>query len=141
MSLVMLLLQDRIPKAPYSEHQRAVEGVPCSLNQEQMISIALSSSNTEYYTQPLIFELKGELNESAMKEALQMLTARHDALRTCFIMDQASEPLQLVLPIGGVHMPLHIVQHPDAKQVSFTPVVALKYTGRVVAARPGMQRN
>ena len=116
-------LQESIPEAPYTERQRAIEGVPCSLNQEQMISIEMSSTSVQYYTQPLIFELGADLDQPALLQALQMLTARHEALRTCFITDQSPQPRQLVLPVGAVHMPLHVMLLPGTNQVSFKPLI------------------
>lgn len=114
-------MQEPIPVAPYTDAQRASEGVPCSLNQEQMISIEMSSADSQYYTQPLIFELAGDLNQPALLQALQMVTARHEALRTRFITTVGSEPRQVVLPSGEVYLPLRIVHHPDANQVSHMP--------------------
>ena len=114
-------MQEPIPVAPYTDAQRASEGVPCSLNQEQMISIEMSSADSQYYTQPLIFELAGDLNQPALLQALQMLTARHEALRTRFITTVGSEPRQVVLPPAEVYLPLRIVHHPDANQVGHMP--------------------
>lgn len=107
--------------APYTDAERGTDGVPCSLNQEQMISIEMSPTDSQYYTQPLIFELAGDLNQPALLQALQMITARHEALRTRFITTMGSEPRQVVLPPGEVYMPLRIVHHPDANEVSSQP--------------------
>ena len=109
--------QEPIPVAPFTDAQRATQGVPCSLNQEQMIAIEMSSTDTQYYTQPLAFELAGELNQPALEQALQIITQRHEALRTRFL-TSTSEPRQVVLPAGECRMPMRVVQHPDANTVT-----------------------
>ncbi len=85
-----------------------------------MISIEMSTSDSSYYTQPLIFELHGDLDQEALVQALQIITNRHEALRTQFI-TSTSAPRQVVLAPGQCHVPLRLVQHPDANQVRSLP--------------------
>lgn len=88
---------EAIPVAPFSPEQR-LAGLPCSFNQEQMIAISLQPSGLAY-NQFFVFELAGMVGAEVLQQSLDVVVARHEALRTCFSMSP-SGPQQLVVPAG-----------------------------------------
>lgn len=101
---------EAIPVAPYSPEQR-LAGLPCSFNQEQMIAISLQPSGLAY-NQFFVFELAGMVSAEVLQKSLDVVVARHEALRTCFHMTPTG-PQQLVLPAGRHIYPVlhHVLVH------------------------------
>ena len=57
---------------------------PLSFTQERLWLLEQLEPNNPVYNRPLALQLTGPLDESALRQALQSLTARHEVLRTRF---------------------------------------------------------
>jgi len=68
------------------------------------------------YNMPAAVRLTGSLNVAALKQSLQEIVQRHEALRTTFRM-VSGEPLQLIAPVKALTLPLvDLCQLPEAQQ-------------------------
>jgi hypothetical protein len=72
---------------------------PLSVAQQQLWFLAQLSPGDPTYNVVQAAELQGELDEPALRTALDTLVARHEALRTVFVAD-GETPEQLVQPAG-----------------------------------------
>src|SRR2546429_5887705 len=81
------------------------ESAPLSYNQQGLWVLNQLMPGTSLYHTPMAVRLTGNLDVPALKDALDMLIARHDALRTTFgIMD--GSPKQLVAKSLALEMPI-----------------------------------
>ena len=69
---------------------------PLSPMQQGMLFESLYAPDTGVYFEQLSFTLKGELNVAAFEQAWQQVVARHSILRTAFVWEQLTQPLQVV---------------------------------------------
>src|SRR5438477_7382120 len=58
------------------------------------------------YNLPWLFRLRGPLDTAVLADALNDLAARHEVLRTRFVVDEDGDPLQLIDPEAGLELPL-----------------------------------
>ena len=100
-----------IHQAPFSVAERA-SGVPCSWNQEQMLYLQMQLPNKCTYSAPRGVTLQGHLNQDALQKAVDMLIARHEALRTGFCMRDGT-PLQFVVAAEDVSSHLAVCELPE----------------------------
>jgi glutamate-1-semialdehyde-2,1-aminomutase len=56
------------------------------------------ASHPVYYNMPLVLELKGEINRTALEQAVHDLVRRHTALRTQILLDEDEQPIQQIQP-------------------------------------------
>lgn len=70
---------------------------PLSPMQEGMLFHALYAPSSAAYFMQISYRLRGKLQVSRVKESLQVLTDRHEVLRTAFIHEGLDRPLQVVL--------------------------------------------
>ena len=90
--------QPSIPLAGYTAKQLAA-GVPCSLNQEQMLVLhEQQPDSTAYNVQDAVW-LRGDVAEDALEAALTALACRQSSMRTHFV-ELDGRVLQAVLPVG-----------------------------------------
>jgi amino acid adenylation domain-containing protein len=80
-----------IPPAPVQENY------PLSASQRRMWVLSQFEESNTAYNMPGIFILKGVLDAEAFSHALQLLTARHESLRTVFRQDDTGEIRQYIL--------------------------------------------
>ncbi|WP_442935875.1 amino acid adenylation domain-containing protein [Nostoc sp.] len=69
---------------------------PLSPMQQGMLFESLYAPDSGVYFEQLSFTLKGELNVAAFEQAWQQVVARHSILRTAFVWEQLTQPLQVV---------------------------------------------
>ena len=69
---------------------------PLSPMQQGMLFESLYAPDSGVYFEQLSFTLKGELNVAAFEQAWQQVVARHSILRTAFVWEQLTQPLQIV---------------------------------------------
>ena len=69
--------------------------------QEWMLLLAQLHPESPAYHVPYRVDLRGDLDVAALRAALDLVVARHEALRTVFV-PLDGEPYQLILPPGGV---------------------------------------
>ena len=82
------------------------ESAPLSYNQQGLWVLNQLMQGTSLYHTPMAVRLTGSLNVTALKHALDMVIARHDALRTTFsIVDGA--PVQVVAKSLVLEMPIN----------------------------------
>src|SRR5580765_2320907 len=73
--------QDHIPRLVRCAQNGPV---PLSLAQERLWMLEQSEPGAPYYHIPLTWKITGQLNISALEQALNLLVQRHEILRTVF---------------------------------------------------------
>ncbi|WP_197348302.1 non-ribosomal peptide synthetase, partial [Ralstonia pseudosolanacearum] len=73
------------------------EPLPLSFAQQRLWFLAQMEGGSEAYHIPVGLRLKGELDEEALRRALDRIVARHEALRTRFEV-QEGQAVQLIVP-------------------------------------------
>ncbi|HET9280163.1 MAG TPA: amino acid adenylation domain-containing protein, partial [Flavitalea sp.] len=84
---------------PSIQKQPRPEFIPLSFSQERLWFIDLLEGSVQYHL-PIVLRLKGPLNIPALKNALQQLINRHEALRTT-IRTKEGQGYQFILPENG----------------------------------------
>ncbi len=72
--------------------------LPLSFAQQRLWFLAQMEGGSEAYHVPLVLRLKGPLNHAVLRRALDRIVARHEALRTTFMVQDA-EPVQVIRPV------------------------------------------
>ncbi|WP_052744758.1 non-ribosomal peptide synthetase [Micromonospora sp. HK10] len=78
---------------------------PLTAAQEWMLLLAQLRPDSPAYHVPYRVDLRGELDVAALRAALDLVVARHEALRTVFV-PLDGQPHQLVLPPAGLPVPV-----------------------------------
>ncbi len=92
--------------APRSiSHQPSDEPAPLSYNQQGLWVLNQLMPGTSLYHTPIVARLRGNLDESALRASLNLLLARHDALRTSFVTID-DEPSQIVAERVTLELPV-----------------------------------
>ncbi|MGA4423569.1 amino acid adenylation domain-containing protein, partial [Ralstonia nicotianae] len=73
------------------------EALPLSFAQQRLWFLAQMEGGSEAYHIPVGLRLKGELDEDALRRSLDRIVARHEALRTCFEV-QEGQAVQRIVP-------------------------------------------
>ena len=97
-------LTEPIPQIPRSG--MADEGFPLSFAQKRLWFACSQIADQATYNIPSAIRFKGPFSEPAMEKALNSVVARHEALRTTFVVRE-EEPVQVVAP--QLHIPLSAV--------------------------------
>ncbi|PYQ83615.1 MAG: non-ribosomal peptide synthetase, partial [Acidobacteria bacterium] len=85
--------------------------IPASHAQRRLWFIdQLNGSSTEYNIM-IALRIRGTLNVAALERAVQLIVARHEALRTVFSQVNG-EPIQIIRPDGAV-----IIRHEDLREM------------------------
>ncbi|MGC5831634.1 non-ribosomal peptide synthase/polyketide synthase [Ralstonia pseudosolanacearum] len=71
--------------------------LPLSFAQQRLWFLAQMEGGSEAYHIPVGLRLKGELDEDALRRSLDRIVARHEALRTCFEV-QEGQAVQFIVP-------------------------------------------
>ncbi|MFF7459763.1 amino acid adenylation domain-containing protein, partial [Kitasatospora sp. NPDC008115] len=92
--------------------------LPLSYAQQQLWFLHQLEGPSATYNIPLVLRLTGQLDQQALREAINDVIARHEALRTVFE-DVDGQPHQRVLDPGRARIDLHVqqVEQADAMQV------------------------
>jgi len=85
-------------EAPIERADRTVL-LPLSYAQQRLWFLSQLEGVSEAYHIPLGLRLRGDLDQAALRAALDSLVARHEALRTRFV-QEAGEPRQRIAPEG-----------------------------------------
>ncbi|HEY6351239.1 MAG TPA: amino acid adenylation domain-containing protein, partial [Candidatus Angelobacter sp.] len=105
--------QSRLPAITRAERGGRV---PLSFAQQRLWFLAQMEGGSKAYHMPFDLRLNGRLNRAALKRTLDRIVARHEALRTTFLMVN-EEPEQRIAPVeeSRFHLLEHdLRQHPDA---------------------------
>ncbi|MBB5958030.1 amino acid adenylation domain-containing protein [Saccharothrix tamanrassetensis] len=90
---------------------------PLSFGQQRLWFLDKFSPGRAVYNIPLALRLRGALDRAALRSALDLVVARHAALRTTFP-DSGGEPVQLVAPTGTVTLTDHELPEGDRDAVA-----------------------
>src|SRR5205807_2968462 len=90
--------------------------LPLSFAQQRLFFLAQMEEASKAYHVPLGLHLKGELDTAALRRALDRIVARHEALRTTFVLIDG-EPVQRIAPAAETRF--HLLEqdlrgHPNA---------------------------
>lgn len=105
--------------------------LPLSFGQERLWFLDQLEPGTPVYNLCHAVRLKGSLNLPALEQALNLIVARHESLRTNFCAEEG-RPFQVISPVRV--LPLVVVDLKDA--VVENPEVELKSRLQVEACRP-----
>ncbi|MES4909586.1 amino acid adenylation domain-containing protein, partial [Streptomyces sp. NPDC000395] len=84
------------------------EELPLSFAQQRLWFLHTLEGPSATYNMPLALRLSGSLDQDALRQSLDDVIARHEALRTVF-RDDAGRPTQHVLPVDEARIELHTV--------------------------------
>ncbi len=93
------------PPAPGIPRRAERADQPLSFAQERLWFLHQYLPESAVYHIPLALRLRGPLRAEALGRALELLAARHEALRTSFA-DRAGQPVQVIRPPAPVELPL-----------------------------------
>ena len=82
-----------------------VHALPVSFAQRRFWVLDQLDEATAAYTIPVVLELTGTLDPTAFARAIGHVVARHESLRTVFVLE-GDEPVQVVLPPSAVPVPV-----------------------------------
>ena len=83
---------------------------PLSWAQQRLWFMQHMAPESSFYNVPVNLPLHGIINVKALQRALQYVVERHEVLRTVFP-DNTGEPVQQVLPVDPMPLPLHDLSH------------------------------
>ncbi|MEA5624654.1 non-ribosomal peptide synthetase, partial [Nostoc sp. UHCC 0251] len=87
---------------------RNIEDIyPLSSMQQGMLFESLYAPDSGVYFEQLSFTLKGKLDVPAFEQAWQQVVARHSILRTAFVWEELTQPLQVVYRQVDVNLQTH----------------------------------
>ncbi|WP_106767071.1 non-ribosomal peptide synthetase [Paenibacillus faecalis] len=87
---------------------------PLTPLQEGMLYHKLSAPDSSSYVVQIVYQMEGRLNENALRESLQLLSAKHEVLRTSIIHTHVSVPRQVLFeqrPVEYTHLDLSGAEH------------------------------
>jgi amino acid adenylation domain-containing protein len=87
--------------------------IPLSLEQQRLWFFQQLEPQSALYTMPIASRLRGELRPHALQQSMEMVVARHEALRTRFV---SIEPAQTIDAPSSVPMLLIDLRHLQADQ-------------------------
>jgi len=106
--------QDQLPLVPV---ERTAE-LPLSLAQQRLWFLAQFAGASRAYQVPIHLRLQGPLNRSALSHALNCILARHEALRTRFVVREG-QPTQVIEPmVGGWPIEEHDLRNCSDKELA-----------------------
>jgi amino acid adenylation domain-containing protein len=84
--------------------------IPLSFAQRRMWLTHQLEGGAETYNISPAFRLKGPLDEAALVAAIQDVVARHETLRTTYVLDDNDEPHQRILPAAQAPVEVPVVE-------------------------------
>src|SRR3984885_9053986 len=84
------------------------ERIPLSYAQQRLWFLAQMEGVSEAYHIPFGLRLKGKLDQGALRQALDRIVMRHEALRTTFITVDG-EAVQRIIPVEESRF--HLIEH------------------------------
>ncbi|MFD3167091.1 amino acid adenylation domain-containing protein [Herpetosiphon sp. NSE202] len=104
---------------------RAQAYFPLSFAQERLWFLHQLAPHNSSYIIPMAVRLVGSLNQAALQASLNALVARHEGLRTIFVLDN-DQPAQGILPYSALELQNYDIQAvaPDAQRAACEQIVA-----------------
>ncbi len=104
--------------------------LPLSFAQERLWFFDQLEPNSAAYNIPRVLRLNGTFDTRALQQSLETIVARHEVLRTSFLIDQG-KPALSIASSGAVEIPLFDVSHlPIAEREEKAKELAASETGR-----------
>ena len=119
----MTITQNGLAAALEIQPRRTHGPLPLSHAQERLWFLAQLEPDSIAYHVPLVLELTGDLDVSALEAALRGIARRHEVLRTVF-RDTLSGPWQFVLPQPDVTLPVEDLRGVPDPQGALAETVA-----------------
>jgi amino acid adenylation domain-containing protein len=91
---------------------------PLSFAQQRLWFLDQLEPGSPAYNVPAALRIRGPLDVAALERALGAMVARHETLRTAFVVDGAGEPVQAIFPAGAFRLAveqLHGMADPEAE--------------------------
>ncbi len=88
--------------------------LPLSFSQQRLWLLDQLESDSTAYSMPFSFRIRGKLRVKELENSLHVLTNRHEALRTRFLIKDG-EPYQVITP--DFHVTLTVIDRPDVPEV------------------------
>ncbi|WP_199335631.1 non-ribosomal peptide synthetase [Nostoc sp. FACHB-110] len=107
---------DRLLASSTSNWQNIEDIYPLSGVQQGMLFESLYAPDSGVYFQQWICTVNGQLNVPAFEQAWQQVVARHSILRTAFVWEELTQPLQIVYRQVDVQLQTHDWQKLSAQQ-------------------------
>ncbi|MFJ2213529.1 amino acid adenylation domain-containing protein [Streptomyces sp. NPDC101062] len=111
--------RQRPPRTPGGDEAYPERGTPAPLSatQQRLWVLAQTEGGGEAYNEPVAFSLRGPLDRTVLRRALDALVARHETLRTR-IVPAGGEPHQRIDPpdTGFALVVEDLTGHPDAEE-------------------------
>lgn len=85
--------------------RRAESSAPLSFAQQRLWFLDQLLPDNPFYNIPSSLRLRGQLDVHALESAIGEIAARHDTLRTCFVVDKG-RPAQSIAPPSGFTLPI-----------------------------------
>ncbi|MEU5289507.1 amino acid adenylation domain-containing protein, partial [Streptomyces sp. NPDC020755] len=114
------------PRRPELAPGQRPDVLPLSYAQQRLWFLHQLEGPSATYNMPLALRLTGELDEAALRGALDDLLVRHEALRTVFRDTEGGRPEQLVLPAGHVRLNWQTMR-PDAADLQDALAAAARH--------------
>jgi hypothetical protein len=94
--------------------------LPLSFSQRRLWLIDQYAQEDTSYNMPSALRLRGSLDVEALRRSFETLVERHESLRTVFRLPagEALEPVQVILPAGGVEIPVEAVEADEVGSLS-----------------------
>ncbi|MDQ1741138.1 MAG: hypothetical protein QOE53_2790, partial [Pseudonocardiales bacterium] len=117
--LAELVSQAELVATPGIPRAADAASYPLTPQQRQLYLEQLKDLTALHYTVPVTLDLPADTDPARLTEALRRLAERHDALRTCFVLDgeevrQRIEP-EISLPVQVIDEPGTLQAAPDAE--------------------------
>ncbi|MFF8531835.1 amino acid adenylation domain-containing protein [Streptomyces sp. NPDC015532] len=102
--------------------------IPLSFAQRRMWLTHQLEGGAETYNISPAFRLKGPLDETALVEAIGDVVARHETLRTTYVLDDNDEPHQRILPAAQAPVEVPVIEvEPDGLDDAVDAFIAHRF--------------
>ncbi|NLR24435.1 non-ribosomal peptide synthetase, partial [Pseudoalteromonas maricaloris] len=82
------------------------QALPLSFAQQRLWLLDKIDGGSVHYNMPAALRLTGSLNSQALQQAFSTIVGRHESLRTCFVVGDDGEPVQVINTPETFEVPL-----------------------------------
>lgn len=122
LNLSDMSLREIPPAAP-------TDSYPLSFAQQRLWFLSQTEAGSLAYNMPITYKIRGPLDVEALRQTWRHLIARHEILRTLFVLPESETgkdptPRQVIVPTENVHLPF---QYQDLREQVEPELVAAQY--------------